>query len=156
MTKGKDGLKLGRRAFLGTLGGGVLASASGRRKAYAEEEVKGQSCGDLKAHSSFVNSVAFSPNGTLLASGTHDDKIHLWALPDGEPNWCLFDPALVSGETKVIKYRQISSEMVCVCDTITVPATTSLPGGTICTCNTIAVGTKSRSSGGGGHYWYPN
>ena len=55
MTRGKDGLKLGRRAFLGTLGVGVLASASSGRKVWAEENVKGQSCGNLKAHSDRVS-----------------------------------------------------------------------------------------------------
>ncbi|ARV61578.1 serine/threonine protein kinase [Nostocales cyanobacterium HT-58-2] len=34
----------------------------------------------LKGHSSDVNSVAFSPNGKLLASGSDDDTIKLWDL----------------------------------------------------------------------------
>src|SRR2546428_8369382 len=36
-------------------------------------------------HSNFVNSVAISPDGTLLASASGDTTIKLWRLSDGTP-----------------------------------------------------------------------
>jgi WD40 repeat protein len=84
MTKGKEGLQLGRRAFLGTLGVGVVVSASGGKKVFAEENVKGQSCRNLRAHSQPIESVAISPDGKLLASGSDDQTIKLWSLPEGK------------------------------------------------------------------------
>lgn len=37
-----------------------------------------------KSHRSRVSSVMISPDGTLLASGSYDDSIKLWTLPEGE------------------------------------------------------------------------
>ena len=37
----------------------------------------------LKAHSNAVQSVAFSANGKLLASGSCDNKVKLWSTQDG-------------------------------------------------------------------------
>jgi WD40 repeat protein len=39
----------------------------------------------LKGHSSWVNSVAFSPNGQTLASASYDKTIKLWQLGTGKP-----------------------------------------------------------------------
>jgi WD40 repeat protein len=32
-------------------------------------------------HGDEVTSVAFSPGGSLLASGAHDSKVYLWGIP---------------------------------------------------------------------------
>ena len=255
MTKGKEGLKLGRRAFLGALGVGVLASTSGGKKVFAEENVNGQTCGNLRAHSQPVNSVAInsdekflasgsndntiklwalpegkllqtltghantvfsvaissdgkllasgsqdqtikfwalperkllqtltghskgvysvtiSPDGKLLTSGSGDNTIKLWSLPEGEPSWCLFDPVLTQKGTEVGEYRQMSSGTICSCDTIMMPAGTTLPADAVCVCHTIAVGTYTppppctcdtyssppcTCDNYAMHYWYPN
>ena len=37
----------------------------------------------LKEHTSEVCKLAFTPDGTVLASGDVDGTIHLWALPEG-------------------------------------------------------------------------
>ncbi|KAF8301338.1 WD40 repeat-like protein, partial [Clavulina sp. PMI_390] len=43
----------------------------------------------LKGHTGYVRSVAFSPDGTLLASGSYDTTIRLWDVqshsPQGQP-----------------------------------------------------------------------
>jgi WD40 repeat protein len=38
----------------------------------------------LTGHTLFVNEVAFSPDGTLLASGSADGAIKLWAVATGQ------------------------------------------------------------------------
>jgi WD40 repeat protein len=35
----------------------------------------------LEGHTSFVMSIAFSPNGTALASGSDDRTIRFWGIP---------------------------------------------------------------------------
>src|SRR6266849_285299 len=40
---------------------------------------------ELKGHTALVYSVAFSPDGSLLASGSHDQTIRVWNPADGKP-----------------------------------------------------------------------
>lgn len=58
--------------------------------AEAEEELQEEPEEETRAertpHSGPVISLAISPNGTLLASGSIDGKIALWQLTNGEPN----------------------------------------------------------------------
>ena len=42
------------------------------------------SCTALKGHTSFVSSLAFSPNGKTLTSGDWDNTICLWNTATGE------------------------------------------------------------------------
>ena len=44
----------------------------------------GQELITLKGHAGWVNSVAFSPDGTMLASGSHDGYVRIWHAPRKE------------------------------------------------------------------------
>ena len=41
--------------------------------------------GPLTGHTGWVNSLAFSPDGTTLASGSDDTTVRLWEVPSGQP-----------------------------------------------------------------------
>jgi WD40 repeat protein/cellulose biosynthesis protein BcsQ len=43
-----------------------------------------EQCSVIRAHSSWVRSVTFNPNGKLLASASDDQLIKLWSVSDGE------------------------------------------------------------------------
>ena len=98
---GKETEKTGdsRRSFLGKVAsgaavGGLAAIQQGctiqRARVMGrtwggdmEKGVDAGSCVGRGAHSSSVNSVTISPDGKLLASGSDDETINLWSMPDG-------------------------------------------------------------------------
>jgi len=120
----------------------------------------------LQGHASGVYSVAFSPDGKQIASGSADYTVKLWSLPSGLPDLCLFDPAATTQGTAVRSYSENDSvvtdavctcDTVCTCNTVMVPAGSSLPSGSVCTCDTVSVGSAPPpSSSCGGGYWYPD
>jgi WD40 repeat protein len=58
----------------------------------------------MQGHSDYVRSVSFNPDGSVLASGSDDNSIKLWSMPDGQ----LIKNLTVShGDTRVVR--------VCVC-----------------------------------------
>ena len=59
------------RAWVSSAGIGLWTVATGREKAF------------LKGHTGPVNSVAFSPDGRILASGSFDNTIRIWDVATG-------------------------------------------------------------------------
>jgi WD40 repeat protein len=140
-------------------------------------------------HFGDTDSVSFSPDGKTLASGGTDGTIRLWTMPGGKPVYIFFDPEITKKtKTKIVKQmgKEIKSQsfntslpvgvtcicdciassrtyqgsaIICTCDNITIPETSSLSDRMICNCDTVTVGTDNPSSGGGSGsstYWYPN
>jgi hypothetical protein len=68
--------------------GRILATASSRDKTIRLWEVwSGQSRGSITGHADWVNSLAFSPFGSL-ASASHDKTIRIWNLNTGQETGC--------------------------------------------------------------------
>lgn len=86
------GCRMGRRGFLLTsaVGVGVVGMLSVSGVAEAAEKELTQPSDDAKkmkglvAHLDAVNTLAFSPNGRMLASGSKDKTVKLWSIPDGK------------------------------------------------------------------------
>lgn len=65
--------------------GRLLASAGGRDKTVRLWDVAtGQSVRTLTGHTEMVRAVAFSPDGRLVASGSHDKTVRLWNPDTGQ------------------------------------------------------------------------
>ena len=72
--RGQSGWTLSRRSLLSA----AAAAAAIPKRAQAAACATG-----AEAHQDWVLSVAISPDGRLLASGSYDRTIKLWSLPDG-------------------------------------------------------------------------
>jgi COMPASS component SWD3 len=66
--------------------GGLLASCGSESNSVQLWQIPEETlvC-DLKGHVAAVNSAAFSPNGTLLASGSDDKSVRLWTVITSKP-----------------------------------------------------------------------
>jgi WD40 repeat protein len=79
----------GRRGFLATtalFGAGVSAAAvlGYTQATNADNLAPYHGCGSgILAHTDQVNSLAFSPDGKTLASGSDDNTVKPWSIPDG-------------------------------------------------------------------------
>ncbi len=60
---------------------GIIATASGDQRVRLWRQT-GQQLQELTEHNDTVEAVAFSPNGSYLASGDHEGRILLWAIAD--------------------------------------------------------------------------
>ena len=109
----------------------------------------------FQAHSAYVRSIALSPDGLLLASGSGDKSVKLWKLPSGRPDKCLVDPVATSTGSPASVFtdtQQVNDGTVCTCnaicscDSVMVPGGAPSPVGGTCTCDTITVGSCSCNS----------
>ena len=60
---------------------GTLADAQNQRRLWDGETGLCLAC--LREHTQPVYSLAFSPDGSLLASGSFDQALHVWRTSDG-------------------------------------------------------------------------
>ncbi|MCB9265450.1 MAG: PD40 domain-containing protein, partial [Lewinellaceae bacterium] len=76
--KGPEGPSFTRRGFLSMLGAGAGIAAMARKE-------EGQApIQKLIAHSMWITSITFSPDGKILASGSWDKTIRLWEVKTGK------------------------------------------------------------------------
>jgi WD40 repeat protein len=115
----------------------------------------------------FVETVRFSPDDTLLASGDSFGHIQIWSIPDGRHLASLMDLDVNDDNVEGSKYTVETADGGTV--TYTVPCGTPIPEGAVCTCNCVPGSVSSAGAGrgtgtrsgrgrttGGGHYWHPN
>jgi WD40 repeat protein len=62
-----------------------VASGSGDKTVRLWDAVTGAPLQALEGHSSWVSSVAFSPDGKLVATGSDDETVRLWDAVMGAP-----------------------------------------------------------------------
>jgi len=78
-----------------------------------------------------VLALAIRPDGELLVSGSSDQTVKLWSLPEGKLlPVCLLDPAVSTASG--VRYTVGGK-------TYTLPCGSPLPPGAVCTCNCVPV-----------------
>ena len=90
----------------------------------------------LEGHTSDVKALSFSPDGSVLASGSSDNTIKLWEIPSGKLITCLFDPAALEKGKEMKQYTMTNEYGQTI--TYTLPCGTPIPSGAICTCNCVS------------------
>src|SRR5690606_39285003 len=63
--------------------GNLIAAASDDGNVYLWDSTTGQRVATLRGHTSYVTDVAFSGDGTMLASSSEDDTVRVWKVPAG-------------------------------------------------------------------------
>jgi WD40 repeat protein len=115
----------------------------------------GTSLSFFNAHKANVSTVALSPDGQLMASGSKDHSIKLWKMPSGLPDKCLVDPEATNpnSPTSVFTDTQkvedgivCTCDSICTCDSVMVPGGAPNPFGGVCTCDTITIGSCTCNS----------
>src|SRR5438876_3907563 len=66
--------------------------------------VQGQSPLTLRGHSGWISSLAYSPDGKRLASGSADKTVKIWTIPSGE------ETATLRGHTDYVSSVAISPD----------------------------------------------
>ena len=89
----------------------------------------------LEGHTDFVNAVAASPDGKLIASASKDKTIKLWSLPDGKQIGCLMDLDVCKNNVKGVLYKAKNASGTTV--TYTLPCGSAIPAGAVCVCNCV-------------------
>ncbi|MBI3248823.1 MAG: WD40 repeat domain-containing protein [Deltaproteobacteria bacterium] len=74
----------------------LVAAVAGVADPMTVESLVGQQRAVLKGHTDWVWSVAFSPDGTTLASGSRDDTVRLWDVAQGQQR------AVLQGHTNMV------------------------------------------------------
>ncbi len=91
--------------------------------------------GKLTGHTNRIYSLAISPDGNLLASGSKDGRIRLWKLPEGTSLPCLIDLECSPNSVKGNRYTTINEYGQEI--TYTMPCGSPLPPGARCVCNCV-------------------
>ncbi|TAL33187.1 MAG: WD40 repeat domain-containing protein [Spirochaetes bacterium] len=89
----------------------------------------------LPGHAGGVSRLAVSPDGETVVSAGGDSQIKSWSLKSGAQIACFFGPASLSEKetAKVFRKKNESGETAFY----SVSSETKLPGGSVCTCNTV-------------------
>jgi hypothetical protein len=116
------------------------------------EAKEADSCKDIKAHKNFVESVSFSPDGKLLASGSGDKTIKLWDVASGKLLSSFFDPKATEKDCKGVTFKYVNEYGQVV--TYTLPCGSPIPPGATCLCNCIPGTYVKPAPSVGGTYRY--
>ncbi len=110
---------------------------------------------------SAVQSLVLSPDSSWMISGHASTVggtgiIRQWTLPDAQPAGYYIDIAANDPAFAGVQYSPNDNGA----GVVTLPCGSPIPTGSTCICNCVAGSSCTcvghRSSGGGGHYWYPN